>query len=145
VKNQYALAIELGEEDAFFLGRGKYFYLNRDRNEHDQTSTGMYILDYSKGLPCQFFLDKFNLDFNNALKRRDITGLEFQKLIGLIFFYFVYRIDEKKFNCDWIFSAETLTLLKEHYYRFSHSDFNMNTINSLLDDLKIKFGWNGWN
>ncbi|MCK6641673.1 MAG: hypothetical protein L6Q81_16465 [Bacteroidia bacterium] len=101
MKNLYEQAILNGETKYFLLGRGEYFFLNRDWGGHDHTTSGMYILAYSHGIPCGDFITRLNADISSCINDPGLSKEEFASLLGLIYFYHVYYYQEKKFECEW--------------------------------------------
>lgn len=136
--NTYKKAIELNESKDFLLGRNKYFVLNRDWGDHDISGTYMEILNFGMEHGEQNLYSQITEDINKILLDDDLTVKDFTNLLGIIFFYYVYRKDEKKFKTDWQIGNNLKIAFQNKLLSFEDTE-DLSNIYRILDNLKKRF------
>ncbi len=130
-----------GTTTDFLVGRGDFFYENREWGGHDSSTSGMFLLEYAKVTPEIQFNLELNFAVAEILGEPNLTVQEIQSLLGLILFYYVYRNEEHKFPCEWKIPKSAKKLILNHIERLHTSHFDVSTLQSLVRDIETRFKW----
>lgn len=142
IKNDYVRAIEKNETVDFILGRGSYFYLDRDRGIHDPTTTGMIMANFCREIGCHKFNEQFNKDLGSVPLEPFIESDTLQNILSIIFFFHTYTENDSSFNCNIEITPENVTRLIRCYDNLKlKNKLDLSIIDSLIERLQQRFGW----
>lgn len=138
--NPYQKAIERHEVKQFLLGRGEYFFLERDWGTHDSTHTGWKIWDYARLHGEEKLYQQLDKDLIMALSDETISVLEFSFLINYIWIYFVNK-EEGKYHHDWSISTDLKRQIQWQLAVKTKQGQNLKHVYARLDLLNGRFGF----
>ena len=139
--NPYEEAIQKGKIKEFFLGRGKYFVLDRDRGTHDIIDTYYRLGEYAKEHGEQALYDQLNMDLVKILKEELLSINDLQEIIGVFWWYSLNLKEEKKLNSTWNISKELKTEIKKQISHHQQNNSDLSNLNSTLSNLKTRFNF----
>ena len=136
--NHYDNAVASGEQKEFLLGRGKYFYLDRDWGGHDSSRTAVDLLEFAQRHGERVLYEELNKDMKDALNDMKISSNELLSIINYISIYF-RRKKDGEYKTLWSISANIKTLIKQQMILKEKHNEDLSNHYFLLDSMKEQF------
>lgn len=137
--NYYQKAIEKNQVIEFFRGEGEYFDLDKDRATHNNAFTYMQIIDFGTILGEDELYKQLEKDLSYYISLSNFNVYDLKIVFGIIWFYLVYRNDEKTLNKEWIIPKEILDTIRQIILKFNKSDPEFSKVQNVIDLLANKF------
>lgn len=140
--NFYNKAISNNEVINFFRGKGDYFDLDRDRNTHNSAFTFMQIIDYGAEFGEDKLYKQLEGDISNYLSLDDFSINDFNTVLGIIWFYFVYRKEENVLKQDWKIPGSITKKINDKIFEFKSQHIDLEKTTRIINQLNTRFDYN---
>lgn len=140
--NFYSKAINYNEVVNFFRGEGDYFDLDRDRGVHNSAFTFMQIIDYGTEFGEEKLYKQLEADISNYLSIDDFSINDFNTILGIIWFYFVYRKEENVLKQNWKIPDSITKKINYKIFEFKSQSVDLEKTTRIIIQLNTRFDYN---
>lgn len=139
--NLYKTAIDKNQVFDFYRGKGNYFDLDRDRGIHNSAFTSMQVIGYGTDFGEEKLYNQLNSDLLKYITSDDFSFEDLNVIIGIIWFYFVYRKEEELLKQDWNIPNQLIELFATKMELMKSNGEDLSNIFRVIKNLKERFGY----